>query len=102
MATKTLKRKTVACRACGAVAPVVVRRPHGWYLEFLLWFCGVLPILAIPTKWIAIFIMPAFFYTIWRRVMAKEHCSKCDSTYVYPTSSLTGKRIMEATRESQA
>jgi len=67
------------CTSCGSVGKPRVRNRGSSAVELILWFC---------------FIVPGFFYALWRMGRKDRYCRTCKAQTVIPTDSPMARQFM--------
>lgn len=75
------------CTSCGSVGKPRVRNRGSSAVELILWFC---------------FIVPGFFYTLWRMGRKDRFCRACKAQTVIPTDSPMARQFMAGTVQQPA
>lgn len=71
--------KEMLCQACGTVGKPRIRNRGSSAVEIILWLC---------------FIVPGFFYTLWRMGRKDRYCRTCRSPTVIPLDSPMAQRFL--------
>jgi hypothetical protein len=74
------------CRNCESVAKSRIVSPRNFFIEILLWFCGL---------------VPGVIYTLWCNHQTHNTCRKCGSEDIIPVDSPAGQKLAGGTAKAE-